>query len=78
LVKQSPIPVGEAPDKAGHVELIFENASASVSATMASMPSARSGPFRRTKYDTENHALLSPFRVMKVLNKFGGLCGIGE
>jgi argininosuccinate synthase len=68
----------EAPDKAEHVELIFEKGICTgigyheLDALLANWHPGE------PKYDSDNHALLSPLWVMKVLNKLGGRHGIGR
>src|SRR4051812_44670391 len=68
----------EAPDKAEHVELVFENGNCvgvgyhELDALLAEL--GISG----AKYDPENHAFLSPLGIMRVLNKLGGKHGIGR
>ncbi|HWB61309.1 MAG TPA: argininosuccinate synthase, partial [Chthoniobacteraceae bacterium] len=69
----------QAPDKAEHVELIFENGLCTgigyheLDALLKDIKHPGS-----VKFDSDNHALLSPFWVMKVLNKLGGKHGIGR
>jgi len=69
----------QAPDKAEHVELIFENGNCTgigyheLDALLKEL-----GHPGKLKHDKANHALLSPFWVMKVLNKLGGKHGIGR
>ena len=69
----------QAPDKAEHVELIFENGICTgigyheLDALLKELKHPG-----RLKHDKGNHALLSPFWVMKVLNKLGGRHGIGR
>jgi argininosuccinate synthase len=69
----------QAPDKAEHIELIFEQGNCvglgynDLDALLREL-----GHPGEPKYDSENHALLSPFWVMKTLNKLGGRHGIGR
>jgi argininosuccinate synthase len=69
----------EAPDKAESVELVFEKGICTgvgyheIDALLKSL-----GKQEATPFDSENHALLSPFWLMKVLNKLGGKHGIGR
>lgn len=69
----------EAPDKAEHVELVFEKGICTaigyegLEAVLASL-----GYDGKPEYDAENHAKLSPLWVMRVLNKLGGKHGIGR
>ncbi len=69
----------EAPDKAEHVELVFEKGLCTaigyheLDAVLAEL-----GHTEKLAYDQENHARLSPLMVMRVLNKLGGRHGIGR
>ncbi len=69
----------EAPDKAEHVELVFEKGictgigSNDIDALLNELGTPES-----RKFDGENHALLSPLEVMRVLNKLGGRHGVGR
>ncbi|MEA3187507.1 MAG: argininosuccinate synthase [Chthoniobacter sp.] len=69
----------EAPDKAEHVELVFEKGICTaigyheLDALLDEL-----GIQESRKYDSENHAQLSPLEVMRVLNKLGGKHGIGR
>jgi len=72
----------EAPDKAEHVELLFENGICAgigyheIEALLRELhyvPSVASVPSSR-----DGQALLSPFWIMKVLNKLGGRHGCGR
>src|SRR5580698_3932742 len=68
----------EAPDKAEHVELVFEKGNCvaigyhELDALLAEI--GVSG----AKYDSDNHARLTPLQMMRVLNKLGGRHGIGR
>src|SRR5450432_387345 len=68
----------EAPDKAEHVELVFEKGNCvalgyhELDTLLAELGIAGVG------YDGENRARLSPLQVMRVLNKLGGKHGIGR
>src|SRR3954471_24187569 len=68
----------EAPDKAEHVELVFEKGNCvavgyhELDALLAELK------ISGAKYDNENHAKLTPLQVMRVLNKLGGKHGIGR
>ena len=69
----------EAPDKAEHVELTFEKGLCTavgyheIAALLAEL-----GYQGEVKYNAEKHAILTPFWVMKVLNKLGGRHGCGR
>jgi argininosuccinate synthase len=69
----------EAPDKAEHVELLFEEGNCTgigyhdVDALLQEL-----GKNDGTVYNSENHALLSPLWIMRVLNKLGGRHGCGR
>jgi argininosuccinate synthase len=69
----------EAPDKAEHVELLFEKGICigvgyhEIGALLAELK----GP-QGVKYTGQNHALLSPYWIMKVLNALGGRHGCGR
>ena len=69
----------EAPDKAEHVELVFEKGNC-VAIGYHELESLLSelGYDGKPEYDAENHAKLSPLWVMRVLNKLGGKHGIGR
>ena len=69
----------EAPDAAEHLELVFEKGNCTALGTHDL--DALLGELGHTgalNYDGENHAALSPYWVMKVLNKLGGRHGIGR
>ena len=69
----------EAPDKAETVELHFEKGlCTAVGYTDLEALLAQLGYDGTLKYDAENHAALSPYWVMKVLNALGGRHGIGR
>ncbi len=92
----------EAPDRAEHVEITFENGIATGigyheiesllddlggTRSRASQTSAGEGGGDQgragarpseLKFNADNHALLSPFWIMKVLNKLGGRHGCGR
>ncbi len=69
----------QAPDKAEYAELLFEQGNCigvgyhEIDALLKEL-----GKADETKFNTENHALLSPLWVMRVLNKLGGKHGIGR
>jgi len=69
----------EAPDKAEYVELSFEQGLCTavgyheIGALLTEL-----GYKGALKFNAENHALLSPYWVMKVLNKLGGRHGCGR
>ncbi|HZJ16508.1 MAG TPA: argininosuccinate synthase [Chthoniobacteraceae bacterium] len=69
----------EAPDRAENVELLFEKgictAVGHVDLEGLLKEIGCRGPL---SYDTENHAGLTPYWIMKVLNKLGGRNGIGR
>jgi adenylyl-sulfate kinase len=68
----------EAPDKAEHVELVFEKGNC-VAIGYHELDALRAElGISGVKYDNENHAFLSPLGVMRVLNKLGGKHGIGR
>ena len=69
----------EAPDKAEHVELIFEKGICTAIGyhELDGLLKELKHP-GDVKHDDANHALLSPLWVMKVLNKLGGRHGIGR
>jgi argininosuccinate synthase len=68
----------EAPDKAEHVELVFEKGNCvaigyhELDGLLADLK------ISDVKYDGDNHARLNPLQVMRVLNKLGGKHGIGR
>lgn len=86
----------EAPDKAEHVELVFEKGNCvalgyhELDALLEELKivGRRSSPLSESdggqngrptiQYDSENHALLSPLEIMRVLNKLGGKHGVGR
>ena len=69
----------EAPDKAEYVELLFEKGDCiAVGYTDLEALLAQLGYNGTLKYNAENHAQLSPYWVMKVLNALGGRHGIGR
>ncbi len=69
----------EAPDKAEHVELSFERGNCTaigyndIGALLTTL-----GYKSSVKFNADNHALLSPYWVMKVLNALGGRHGCGR
>ncbi len=69
----------EAPDKAEHVELLFEKGicvglgSAGLEALLHDL-----GIGNGVTFNAEGHALLSPLSIMRVLNKLGGRHGVGR
>jgi len=69
----------EAPDQAEHVELTFEKGICTavgyheIGAALNEL-----GYKRQTKTNAENHVILTPYWVMKVLNKLGGKHGCGR
>jgi argininosuccinate synthase len=69
----------EAPDKAEYVELSFEQGLCTavgyheIEAVLAGL-----GYKGALKFNAEKHAILSPYWVMKVLNKLGGRHGCGR
>src|SRR5262245_14640345 len=69
----------EAPDRAENVELVFEmglcTAVGHVDLEELLKELNYRGPLN---YDAENHAALTPYWIMKVLNKLGGRNGIGR
>jgi argininosuccinate synthase len=69
----------EAPDRAEYVELVFEQgictAVGHVELEKLLKELSCPGPL---SYDTEHHAGLTPYWIMKVLNKLGGRNGIGR
>ena len=69
----------EAPDCAEHVELLFEKGDCiAVGYPDLEALLAQLGYNGTLKYNAENHAQLSPYWVMKVLNALGGRHGIGR
>ena len=72
----------EAPDKAEHVELVFEKGNCvgigyhGLDALLKELGCDSWNPC--VSYDSENHARLSPLQIMRVLNKLGGKHGIGR
>ena len=69
----------EAPDKAEHVELVFEKGiCTAVGYHELESVLKELGHDGKPEYDAENHAKLSPLMVMRVLNKLGGKHGIGR
>ena len=69
----------QAPDKAEHIELIFEKGNCiGVGYNDLDALLRELGNPGEPKYNSDNHALLSPFWVMKALNKLGGRHGIGR
>ncbi len=69
----------EAPDKAEHVEITFENGLATavgyheIAAVLGEL-----GYQSDVKFNDEKHAILTPYWIMKVLNKLGGKHGCGR
>src|SRR6187549_523423 len=69
----------EAPDKAEHVELLFEKGNCTaigyneIGALLKTL-----GYTGEVKFNSDQHALLSPYWVMKVLNALGGRHGCGR
>jgi argininosuccinate synthase len=69
----------EAPDKAEHVELTFEKGNCTavgyneIGALLKSL-----GYSGEVKFNSDQHAILSPYWVMKVLNALGGRHGCGR
>ena len=81
----------EAPDKAEHVELIFEKGNCvaigyhELDALLGELKVAQASGLPPSgsqagglRYDSEGHAFLSPLNIMRVLNKLGGKHGIGR
>jgi argininosuccinate synthase len=69
----------EAPDKAEHVELLFEQGLCTgIGYHEIDRVLAELGKSDGTVYDGENYALLSPLWIMRVLNKLGGRHGCGR
>jgi argininosuccinate synthase len=69
----------QAPDKAEHVELTFENGICTAIGynEIAALLDEMKHP-GAPKFNADKHAILTPFWVMKVLNKLGGKHGIGR
>jgi len=67
-----------APDKAEHVELLFEKGNCVGIGYKELEELLKNLGYPGISYDTENHARLSPLQVMRVLNKLGGRNGIGR
>jgi argininosuccinate synthase len=69
----------QAPDKAEHVELVFERGLCTglgyheIDALLREI-----GAEKNLRTDSEGHALLTPLLVMKALNKLGGRHGVGR
>src|SRR5205823_6056035 len=69
----------EAPDKAETIELVFEKGTCTgigyheIDALLDEL-----GMQESRKFDSENHAQLSPLEIMRVLNKLGGKHGVGR
>ena len=81
----------EAPDKAEHVELVFEKGNCvgigyhELDALLDELKVAQASGLHPSgsqdgglRYDSEGHAFLSPLNIMRVLNKLGGRHGIGR
>jgi argininosuccinate synthase len=69
----------EAPDKAEHVELTFEKGDCTAVGYNDIEPLLKSlGHSAAVKFNAHNHASLSPYWVMKVLNALGGRHGCGR
>ena len=81
----------EAPDKAEHVELVFEKGNCvgigyhELDALLGELKVAQASGLPPSgsqagglRYDSEGHAFLSPLNIMRVLNKLGGKHGIGR
>ncbi len=68
----------EAPDKAEHVELLFEKGDCVGVGCNDVEHLLKELRFDGEPEYRENHALLSPLWVMKVLNKLGGRHGVGR
>jgi argininosuccinate synthase len=69
----------EAPDKAEYVELVFEKGVCTALGTVDLEALLKGlGYGGSLNYDTDNHAALTPYWIMKVLNKLGGRHGIGR
>ena len=69
----------EAPDRAEYVELLFEKGECiAVGCVDLEALLADLGYSGTLNYNAENHAALSPYWVMKVLNALGGGHGIGR
>ncbi|MEO8350969.1 MAG: argininosuccinate synthase [Chthoniobacteraceae bacterium] len=69
----------EAPDKAEHIELTFEkgNCTAVGYHEIATLLGELGHP-GEVAYSADNHALLTPYWIMKVLNRLGGKNGCGR
>ena len=69
----------EAPDRAEHVELHFEKGICTALGTHDLEALLGALDYKgAVNYDAENHAALSPYWIMRVLNKLGGRHGIGR
>ena len=69
----------EAPDKAEHIELLFEKGLCTgVGYHDLEYLLRDLGHPGEPQFNSENHALLSPLWIMKTLNKLGGRHGIGR
>jgi argininosuccinate synthase len=69
----------EAPDKAEYVELTFEHGiCTAVGTNEIAAVLKEAGYDEAVVFNTNDHAVLTPFWVMKVLNKLGGRNGCGR
>lgn len=69
----------QAPDKAEHVELLFEKGDCiGIGYNELDHLLGELGFEGEPEYGADSHALLSPLWIMKVLNKLGGRHGIGR
>src|SRR6186997_2713303 len=69
----------QAPDRAEHVELAFEQGICVAIGYIELEELLKELKYRGPlNYDTDNHAVLTPYWIMKVLNKLGGRNGIGR
>jgi argininosuccinate synthase len=69
----------EAPDRAEYVELVFEKGTCTAVGHVDLEELLKELRYRGPlHYDAENHAALTPYWIMKVLNKLGGRNGIGR
>ncbi len=69
----------EAPDRAEHVELLFEKGNCiGIGYSELEHLLGELGFQGEPEYEEDKHALLNPLWIMKVLNKLGGRHGIGR
>jgi argininosuccinate synthase len=69
----------EAPDRAEYVELHFEKGLCAAVGHLELEELLKEVSYRGPlNYDTDNHVALTPYWIMKVLNKLGGRNGIGR